>query len=54
MGDNILKIYIGCDHRGVQLKEKVIHYLKENELDVEDIGLSNVILTKRKQGYIIL
>ena len=41
MGDNILKIYIGSDHRGVELKEKVIKYLKENELDVEDIGLPN-------------
>ena len=36
-----MKIYIGCDHRGVQLKEKVINYLKENELDVEHIGLPN-------------
>lgn len=41
MGDNILKIYIGCDHRGLELKEKVIKYLKENDLDVEDIGLEN-------------
>ena len=30
MGDNILKIYIGSDHRGVELKSKVIRYLKEN------------------------
>ena len=41
MGDNIIKIYIGSDHRGVELKTKVIHYLKENSLDVEDIGLEN-------------
>ena len=41
MGDNILKIYIGSDHRGVDLKEKIIKYLKENELDVEDIGIPN-------------
>ena len=41
MGDNILKIYIGSDHRGVELKSKVISYLKENDLDVEDIGLEN-------------
>ena len=41
MDGNILKIYIGSDHRGVELKEKVIKYLKENELNVEDIGLEN-------------
>jgi len=36
-----LKIYIGSDHRGVDLKEKIIKYLKENELDIEDIGIPN-------------
>ena len=36
-----MKIYIGCYHRGIELKKKIIDYLKENELDVEDIGLSN-------------
>lgn len=41
LGDKILKIYIGCDHRGVDLKAKIIKYLKENDLDCEDIGLEN-------------
>lgn len=36
-----MKIYIGCDHRGVDLKGKLLKYLKENDLDVEDIGLPN-------------
>lgn len=37
----MMKIYIGCDHRGVELKNKLINYLLENEIDVEDIGLPN-------------
>ncbi len=41
MGDYILKIYIGCDHRGVLLKNKIIKYLKENGINVEDIGIPN-------------
>lgn len=36
-----MKIYIGCDHRGVTLKLKLISYLKDNGLDIEDIGLPN-------------
>lgn len=36
-----MKIYLGCDHRGVILKNKLIHYLKENGLDAIDIGLEN-------------
>lgn len=36
-----MRIYIGCDHRGVELKKKLISYLKGNELDIEDIGLKN-------------
>ncbi len=36
-----MKIYIGCDHRGVTLKNKLMPYLKDNGLDVEDIGLPN-------------
>lgn len=39
-----MKIYIGCDHRGMELKEKIIKYLKENELDCQDIGLPNTPL----------
>ena len=37
----IMKIFIGCDHRGLDLKKKLIKYLKENNLDIEDIGLQN-------------
>lgn len=36
-----MKIYIGSDHRGVNLKKKLTGYLKENELDIEDIGIPN-------------
>lgn len=36
-----MKIYIGCDHRGVELKKKLISYLKSNEVNVEDIGIPN-------------
>ncbi len=41
MGDSILKIFIGSDHRGLDLKKKVMAYLRENELDINDIGLDN-------------
>ncbi len=44
MDGDILKIYIGCDHRGLDLKVKLINYLKENGLDVEDIGIENTLL----------
>lgn len=36
-----MKIYIGCDHRGIELKNKLINYLKDMELDINDIGLPN-------------
>ncbi len=36
-----MKIYIGCDHRGLELKKRLMFYLKANELDIEDIGLPN-------------
>ncbi len=36
-----MKIYIGCDHRGLDLKIKLTNYLKENNLNVIDIGLEN-------------
>ncbi len=36
-----MKIFIGCDHRGLELKLKLTKYLKENGLDIEDIGLQN-------------
>ncbi len=36
-----MKIYIACDHRGVELKNKLTKYLKENGLNVLDIGIPN-------------
>lgn len=36
-----MKIFIGCDHRGIELKTKITAYLKGIGLDIEDIGLTN-------------
>lgn len=36
-----MKIYIGCDHRGVDLKKKLTNYLLSNGIDIEDIGIPN-------------
>ncbi len=36
-----MKIFIGCDHRGLDLKLKLTKHLKENGLDIEDIGIEN-------------
>jgi len=36
-----MKIFLGCDHRGVDLKNKLIDYLNENGLEALDIGLPN-------------
>lgn len=36
-----MKIYIGCDHRGVFVKSKLSEYLNDNGLEVLDIGLEN-------------
>jgi len=36
-----MKIFLGSDHRGVVLKNKLLDYLMENELDAVDIGLPN-------------
>ena len=33
-----MKIFLGADHRGFYLKEKVFKYLKESGYDIEDIG----------------
>lgn len=29
-----MKIYVGCDHAGFELREQVVNYLKENNYDV--------------------
>lgn len=36
-----MKVYIACDHRGVDLKQEIINYLKENNINVLEIGLNN-------------
>lgn len=36
-----MKIYLGSDHRGVDLKNKLLEYLQDNGLDAQDIGLLN-------------
>lgn len=33
-----MKIIIGSDHAGYQMKEKVIAHLREREIEVEDVG----------------
>jgi ribose 5-phosphate isomerase B len=33
-----MKVYLGSDHRGFHLKEKVFAYLSKREYDVEDVG----------------
>ena len=33
-----MKIYIGADHQGYHLKEKLFAYLSKNNYDVEDVG----------------
>ena len=33
-----MKIFLGADHRGFYLKEKIFKYLKDSGYDVEDIG----------------
>ncbi len=36
-----IKVYIAADHLGVNVKESLISYLKENEINIQDIGLEN-------------
>ena len=33
-----MKIYLGSDHNGFHLKEKIFAYLVKREIDVEDVG----------------
>ncbi|MAG38241.1 ribose-5-phosphate isomerase [Candidatus Pacearchaeota archaeon] len=33
-----MKIYIGADHAGVKLKEKIVSYLKKQKIAFEDFG----------------
>lgn len=36
-----MRIAIGCDHGGYELKEKIVSYLKENGHEVEDFGTNS-------------
>lgn len=36
-----MKIYIGSDHGGVELKKELLDYLKENNYDVENLGVDS-------------
>lgn len=33
-----MRIYLGADHRGFEMKEEIKHWLSENEYEVEDVG----------------
>lgn len=33
-----MMIALGCDHGGFELKQEVIHYLEENEIEYKDYG----------------
>ena len=33
-----MRIYLGADHRGFELKEEIKNWLSENEYEVEDVG----------------
>jgi ribose 5-phosphate isomerase B len=37
-----MKIYLGSDHRGFHLKEKLFAYLSKHDYDVEDVGDSEL------------
>ncbi len=36
------KIYIASDHAGFELKEKVKNYLKDKNIEIEDLGTNNI------------
>ena len=36
-----MKIYLGCDHQGVKIKDDVLKYIKSNGFDVETSTLDN-------------
>ncbi|GAA5415996.1 putative sugar phosphate isomerase YwlF [Paraliobacillus ryukyuensis] len=40
-----MKIYIGCDHGGLHLKEQIISALSDVQVDIEDLGVHEAIST---------
>lgn len=36
-----MKIYIACDHLGIELKKELIKHLTNNGLNIEEIGIDN-------------
>ena len=36
-----MKIAIGCDHGGYLLKQDILIWLEENDIDFEDVGCYN-------------
>ena len=48
-----MKIYIGSDHAGYFLKEKLIEFLKNLNLEVTDKGAFNVDLTDDYPDFVI-
>ncbi|MDI9490819.1 MAG: RpiB/LacA/LacB family sugar-phosphate isomerase, partial [Bacillota bacterium] len=34
-----MKIYIGADQGGIDLKNEIVAHLKENNYDVQDLGI---------------
>ena len=47
-------IYIGADHRGYKLKEALKDYLKELNLEYEDLGALQIIFDDDYPDYAIL
>lgn len=35
-----MKIYIACDHAAIEMKNEIAQYLRENNYDVEDLGIN--------------
>lgn len=42
MGSEIMKIFIGADHRGFELKEKIAKWLFEAKYEFEDMGADHL------------
>lgn len=38
----IMKVYLGADHGGYELKEEIKKYLSEHEMEIEDLGATTL------------